>query len=81
MALFGQLPDCVVVRWTTDSIWKPHLQCHHCPLNGHLGDASPEGVGIGIYIGNQKLQLLRSMMVLENMFPYTYSDNKERLKN
>ena len=66
MALLGQLPDRVVARLTADPVLRPHLQSYHRPLESLLDDALLEGVGI--YIDDQKLRPVRSMLALGKSF-------------
>ena len=78
LALFRQLPDNLEAASITDSLLKQNIGAYHRPLESHASDASLEGVGI--YIDNQKMEAVHSMLAFGKSFEKTFGDDEKRSK-
>ena len=78
LALPGQLPDNLVAYLITESILKPHPLSYHQPPESH-----PDGMlikGVAIYIDNQNLKVVRSMLACGKFSEKTHGSNERSSK-
>ena len=72
------MPDNLEAASITDSLLKQITGAYHRLLESHPSNMWLEGVGI--YIDNQKMEAVHSILAFWNLFEKTFGNSKKRSK-